>query len=218
MNCSVQHASHRDNLASVRSAEGLCTHDLHSVLRVMEDEDDYLSDKFLAEAPPIQQPKTYADRRRQALAHSRSKNDQNRTKSRRQRELQSREEGLSKSLFEKAAEEEALRGGAANKALAMMMKMGFKPGQSLGRVDDAAGGTSEPSDLGIPMAASDRESSSKANDSSPQKNALQQRIEPLPVNEWAGMDIISMRNVNYVLKALHRQEGYRVGQTCGLAK
>ncbi|KAH9943068.1 uncharacterized protein BXZ73DRAFT_97130 [Epithele typhae] len=103
-----------------------------------DEEDDYLSDKFLVEvaAPTSSAPKTYADRRREAQLAAARKNEQNRTLSLRERERISREEGLSTSLFERAREEHAER-GSENKALAMMMKMGFKPGQALGAKDDA---------------------------------------------------------------------------------
>ena len=89
-----------------------------------DDEDDYLSDKFLLEsAPSLSKPKTYAERRKEAQRLAAIKNEQNRKKSRRQLEQEAREEGLSKSLFERAKDEEAA--GQQNKALAMMMKMGF---------------------------------------------------------------------------------------------
>ncbi|KAM5535641.1 hypothetical protein V8D89_010628 [Ganoderma adspersum] len=101
-----------------------------------DEEDDYLSDKFLADlttsSSKTTAPKTYGDRRREALKRSALKNEQNRTKGRNEREREAREEALSRSLFERAREE-AEESGQQNKALAMMMKMGFKPGQALGK-------------------------------------------------------------------------------------
>jgi hypothetical protein len=94
------------------------------------DDDDYLSDKFLLNTAEPQKPKTYSEKRKEALFKSRLKSDQNRIKSRRQLEIESREDGLSKSLFERAEDDKA--SGSENKALSMMMKMGFKPGQALG--------------------------------------------------------------------------------------
>ncbi|KAG1892654.1 hypothetical protein F4604DRAFT_1672625 [Suillus subluteus] len=108
----------------------------------MADEDDYLSDKFLIQVAAEFVPKTYAQRRQEALKQSRVKNEQNRMKSRRQREQESREEGLSKSLFERAQEEEKAVGGS--KALGIMMKMGFKVGQSLGKTEDSPPKTTVP--------------------------------------------------------------------------
>ena len=104
----------------------------------MSDEDDYLSDKFLVDpsaASTSSSTKTYADRRKEALRRSALKNEQNRKKSRRELEREAREEALNRSLFERA-QEEAQESGQQNKALAMMMKMGFKPGQALGKDDN----------------------------------------------------------------------------------
>ncbi|KAI0663047.1 hypothetical protein C8Q70DRAFT_931046 [Cubamyces menziesii] len=105
-----------------------------------DEEDDYLSDKFLVEAVAASSssssaPKTYAERRKEAQKRAALKNEQNRVKSRRELEREAREEALSRSLFERA-QEEARESGRENKALAMMMKMGFKPGQALGRAEE----------------------------------------------------------------------------------
>ncbi len=108
-----------------------------------DEEDDYLSDKFLVEAAAASSSsasKTYADRRKEELRKAALKNEQNRMKSRRERELEAREEALNRSLFERA-QEEAQESGQQNKALAMMMKMGFKPGQALGKDDEPATAT-----------------------------------------------------------------------------
>ncbi|KAI6034308.1 hypothetical protein BKA83DRAFT_20714 [Pisolithus microcarpus] len=139
----------------------------------MSDEEDYLSDKFLVETSGTTQPKTYAQRRQEALKQSRQRNEQNRTKSRRQREQESREDGLSKSLFERARQD---KDAGANKALGIMMKMGFQLGQSLGRSED-----SPPTEV---AALPDTSHSPPAShtDSSKQKR----NVEPLPLNEWAG--------------------------------
>ncbi|KAH9853772.1 hypothetical protein C2E23DRAFT_915181 [Lenzites betulinus] len=101
------------------------------------DEDDYLSDKFLlaaAAAPTASSStasastKTYAERRRDAQKAAAARSAAARTPSVRER----RAEGLGRSLFERAAEE-ARESGHENKALRMMMRMGFRPGQALGR-------------------------------------------------------------------------------------
>ncbi|KAH9951771.1 hypothetical protein B0H21DRAFT_818200 [Amylocystis lapponica] len=98
----------------------------------------------------------------------------------RQRELESREEGLSKSLFERAQDEAAT--GQQNKALAMMMKMGFKPGQALGRKDD-----DEPSSSSaIPDAGGTDEPPQTTALPGPSKGLGKQLVEPLPLNEWGG--------------------------------
>ena len=85
-------------------------------------EDDYLSDKFLSETPAASRPTkplTYAQRRLQAQREAELKNVQNRKKSRRELEEASRREGLSKSLFERATEEQT-----GSKAMAIMTKVG----------------------------------------------------------------------------------------------
>lgn len=104
----------------------------HPTLVMSDEEDDYLSDKFLVEAVSSSAPKTYVDQRKETLRRNARKNEDNRKKSRREREREAREEALNRSLFERA-QEEAKESGQQNKALAMMMKMGFKPGQALGK-------------------------------------------------------------------------------------
>jgi hypothetical protein len=150
------------------------------------DEDDYLSDKFLTDATSTSSaPKSYAQIRKEAAKNAQLKNEQNRLKSRRQREIEAREEGLSKSLFERAKEEEDAGISTGNKALAMMMKMGFKPGQSLGQSEEITTHSSEPKhadtpDPGVgktPPPQEERPNSEKG---------LRHKIEPLPLNEWAG--------------------------------
>ena len=146
----------------------------------MADDDDYLSDKFLTVAEP-QKPRTYSEKRKDALRESLLRNEQNRIKSRRQLELESREEGLSKSLFERAEDDKASGRGPENKALSMMMKMGFQPGQSLGVPTDLEG------------AATVRDATPQHDDNPPQGTSIvqpekheRQLVSPLPLNEWSG--------------------------------
>src|SRR5271169_1488314 len=93
--------------------------------RAMEDEDDYMN-MVIAEPNASKEKETYTQRRL-----------------RKQREAEAR--GRVKSKAEKAAEEAAARDAAlstsllsnpsvasSNKGLAMMAKMGFKPGAALG--------------------------------------------------------------------------------------
>ncbi|PBL02210.1 RNA-binding domain-containing protein [Armillaria gallica] len=97
--------------------------------------------------------------------------------SRYQREVESREEGLSKSLFTRAKEEQEAGIATGNKAMSIMMKMGFKPGQSLGKTDD------EPADaatVSIDVASSSKKSGGH-------------KVEPLPLNEWEGRKGIGTR-------------------------
>ncbi|KAG5648662.1 hypothetical protein DXG03_000008 [Asterophora parasitica] len=148
-----------------------------------EDDDDYLSDKFLAQleaaSKPAAAPKSYAQLRKEAEKKSHLKNVENRTKSRRQREIEAREEGLSKSLFERAKEEETAGiVPSGNKALSMMMKMGFKPGQALGKIDEP---TTAKSRSPAPEVQPDDEG--EAGPSSARSGHI---TKPIPLNEWAG--------------------------------
>jgi hypothetical protein len=141
----------------------------------MSEADDYLDDSFLVDAPSSA-PKTYAERRKDAQRHSRLKSEQNRTKGRHQRELESREEGLSKSLFARAKEEEENVTGKGNKALSIMMKMGFKPGDSLGVEGTDSTSHSEAHDASTDQPLSEPSSSKHVH-----------RSEPLKVLEWEGL-------------------------------
>ncbi|KAJ3566009.1 hypothetical protein NP233_g7269 [Leucocoprinus birnbaumii] len=123
----------------------------------MSDDDDYLSDKFLAGiGDDVTPPKTYSQLRREALKKSQEKKC-----------WQSNQEQTGAG----AQEEEQAGLGSGNKALAMMMKMGFTPGQSLGRQTGAAA----EEDSG------NTESSIRKSPPPPQH-----KTEPLPLNEWSG--------------------------------
>ena len=151
-----------------------------------DEEDDYLSDKFLVEttAPAASSSsKTYTQRRKEALRVSAIKNEQNRRKTRRELEQESREEGLSKSLFERAQDEAQEGGGGASKALAMMMKMGFKPGQSLGQPDHVVEKSRSPSQ--DPSATTTPANDEEDAEAKPGMTS-QHRVNPLPLNEWSG--------------------------------
>jgi len=153
-------------------------------------EDDYLSDKFLAASTASSsQPKTYSSIRKENARKAQLKNEQNKIKSRRQREVEARAEGLSKSLFERAEEEEAAGLGSNNKALSIMMKMGFKPGQSLGNTEAPASSSSavptEPITIDdTAVAEADPETAHTSSTDATQKGG--HISVPLPLNEWTG--------------------------------
>lgn len=167
------------------------------------EEDDYLSEKFLVETATASKPTTYSQLRHEAKRKSQLKNERNKQKSRRQLELEAREEGLSKSLFERAQEEEAAGLSAGNKALSIMMKMGFKPGQSLGTKEEPsplAGPSRKPAPISL---ASGEHLLATNRSESPSslfvdKNAedytsdapIKHKTEPLPVQEWQGTPTI----------------------------
>lgn len=106
-----------------------------------DSEDDFMSDKFLVDAPPPE-PLNYSARRaKESLKSQRLGQAKNQLKLK-DLEEQRRKEGLETSLFErfgddrgnskdKETAEEAGKGG--NRAIEMMMKMGWKVGQGLGK-------------------------------------------------------------------------------------
>jgi len=152
-------------------------------------DDDYLSDKFLVDpSASSSTPRTYSQRRKEAQKRAQLKNERNRPKSRRQLELESRESGLSKSLFERAKEEETSGLGSGNKALSIMMKMGFKPGQSLGRMGDQEDEPEEcralHDDAGI-VESTDKEP--VVEETLTHGAHTIHKTEPLPLQEWAGL-------------------------------
>ena len=142
-----------------------------------DDEDDYLSDKFLiAEAPKsVPKPTTYSEIRKVAARDSELRQEQGKRKSRHQIEKENREEALSKSLFQREEEEKALGLSSGSKALSMMMKMGFQPGQSLGAESNSRSGD----------VAEDEASSSRENSAADERPAGHSKV-PLPLHEWSG--------------------------------
>ena len=107
-------------------------------------------------------------------------------------ELEAREEGLQTSLIQKA-QEEAEETGKQNKALAIMMKMGFKPGQSLGENhEESSSSTSVYGNFGSAQTietSEDAEVQASITQPEPRTSAFaayKHRAEPLPIKEWAG--------------------------------
>lgn len=125
-----------------------------------EPEEDYLSDKFLAEIEAKEKQskqsgvKTYTQLRKEA---QKRKEERGYIKPRAEREREAREEGLKRNLMMPSTSSTSTNGSTwktgstsesapgsdaddlpppthgGNKALSMMMKMGFKPGEALGR-------------------------------------------------------------------------------------
>ncbi len=106
-----------------------------------DEEEDFMSDKFLQQAEEASRkskaPVSYSERRRKELADSSAKARQ---QSRAEREREAREEGLRKNLLQ---ESKPAAAQDSNKALQMMLAMGYKAGESLGAskvTDDADAG------------------------------------------------------------------------------
>lgn len=130
---------------------------------VEEEEEDFMSDKYLLQAEE-ESKKTkaqvsYTDRRRKELAESSAKARQ---KSRAQREEEARREGLERDLLASAGNgassgiDGAPGSQGDNKALKMMLAMGFKPGQELGSKTPASQPTQdvEDRDKTVPLTSS----------------------------------------------------------------
>lgn len=165
-----------------------------------DEEDDYLSDKFLASLeapkPSISGAASYTERRRIAQRESERKRIEGRVKSRRELEEESRREGLSRNLFEKEMEKAAesklgegskspdgeprVEGGGsgASKAMSMMLKMGFKPGETLGKKEELA----KPQEA-TPTLGDDAPREEISQDKKGKSGHL---TEPLPLAMWAG--------------------------------
>ncbi|KAI0092784.1 hypothetical protein BDY19DRAFT_926274, partial [Irpex rosettiformis] len=163
-----------------------------------DDEDDYLSDKFLAQlasSSATTSVKTYSQRRQDEQRKAALRSEQKRKRSRRELEQEAREEGLNTSLFERAKEDVDEGGAPKNKALAMMMKMGFKPGQSLGQTSSSAlkeeaSSSNQPTvalgDIQHEVSPEGEEEESTSRGRSNMSLHNQHRTVPLPLNEWAG--------------------------------
>jgi hypothetical protein len=95
-------------------------------------------------------------------------------------------EGLGRSLFERAKEESTSTSGSnpnpsgGNKAMNMMLKMGFKVGQSLGKVDPP-----EP-DLGSSKESNGTKDSAPVASTSTSTSRAAHRAEPIPIQIWSG--------------------------------
>ena len=88
-----------------------------------DDEEDYMSDKFLfgaAENAPGLVPDKIAKKYRKEMKHN-ELNQRNKIKPMRERETEKREQGLASAL------------DSSNKGFAMLQKMGFKQGMGLGK-------------------------------------------------------------------------------------
>jgi hydroxylamine reductase (hybrid-cluster protein) len=144
-----------------------------------DEEDDYLSEKLLAGivAQSSSGSKTYFQRRREAQLQSEIRNLAGRTKSKKEIErenLETLKEGMGTSLFEREKLGEA---GGPSKAMNMMTKMGFKPGQTLGKQQ----GTTSSTESGDTL-------SKKSDQNTPGLKA------PIIVNIWEGKSLMSQES------------------------
>lgn len=176
-----------------------------------------MSDKFLVEAVPARTTQqTYLDRRKAAQ----KKHLESQPKSLKLREEEKRRKGLETSLFAGVEEDasklgESSKPAVGGKAMSMMMKMGWKVGEGLGKKgddvteptdprnggNDAAGKDVEPDEdeggapsirAGIGMGRKRRRSTDPLEAEAP--SVTKQRVEPLRVSMWAGKsaDVFSL--------------------------
>lgn len=135
--------------------------------KVTEDEDDFMSDKFLVgPSSTLQQPTTYSDqrKRKQLASHARSQK-----RSRAEREIEARTEGLSRDLIAEQLRPTVIQESkhllpkdppqpsTHSKAVQMMLKMGYKPGKALGLQDSEDPPATEASpELSIPSVSGNK--------------------------------------------------------------
>lgn len=152
-----------------------------------DSEDDFMSDKFLVEAPAAQ--KSYSARRDASLLKGQRAGLAKNMQSTKAREEQQRREGLNTSLFEKPDLQQA-SGSGGGKAMAMMMKMGWKVGEGLGRQDDEPSASTNKRK--VENEGEDGEEAPRGGIGSSSRKAP--RTEPIRISMWSGRKGISARD------------------------
>ena len=171
--------------------------------KMSDSDDDFMSDKFLVEAPtaPI---KSYSERRNlQTLKSTRAGQTKN-LPTLAQLEKERRYAGLNTSLFDQSATSrngngsnggsvgpEGSGSGGANKATEMMMKMGWKKGEGLGKKrspSPSAAATTKRSRVDL----DDEGEAPRGGIGSASKS--QTRIEPIRISMWSGRKGLSARD------------------------
>lgn len=145
-----------------------------------------MSDKFLVEAPSASE--TYSSRRKRQEAASAARAGANEKLPLREREAQRRREGLNKSLFDEGDSDGAGKPKEQGQAKAMdlMMKMGWKVGEGLGRRRSAS-----PEKRGGSSGRADRELSPPTGEEGrggigSSRGWEPKRAEPVRISMWAG--------------------------------
>jgi hypothetical protein len=152
-----------------------------------DSEDDFMSDKFLVEAPAPQ--KSYTARRDASLLKGQRAGLAKNMQSTKAREEQQRREGLNTSLFEKPDHQQA-SGSGSGKAMAMMLKMGWKVGEGLGKQDKEEEGSS--STKRKVDHEEDEDEAPRGGIGSSSRKAP--RTEPIRISMWSGRKGISARD------------------------
>ena len=172
-----------------------------------DSEDDFMSDKYLVAAsaqaePPPSSSTTYSARRSAAALRSMRAGQAKNMVSARQTEEHRRRQGLATSLFDEPRSgagtpqddrERRQPGGSGGgaKAMEMMMKMGWKVGQGLGRKRSPSPDSSSKLPKADHHAELDSEPSRRGIGSSSKQPA---RTEPIRISLWSGRRGISARS------------------------
>lgn len=172
-----------------------------------DSEDDFMSDKFLVEAPKKTE-KSYSARRSQAQLHSQRLGQSKQLQSHKVIEEQRRREGLSRSLFEIEPQKSGEASGSGlqtssgigvglsaggNKAMEMMMKMGWKVGEGLGK-------TASEEDVAKRKRDQSAEVDREEEDEAPRgglgstSRAKVARTEPIRISLWSGRRGLTARD------------------------
>jgi hypothetical protein len=164
-----------------------------------DSEDDFMSDKFLVDAPTAP-TKTHTQQRAADQLKAQRRGQAKNQPKLAQLEKERRTEGLSRSLFDSASAEasgSASGSGAGlsaggNKAMAMMQKMGWKVGEGLGRQRSASPPHGQK--RGHDEAEEEDEAPRRGIGAARPAQAKQARIEPIRVSLWAGRKGLSARS------------------------
>ena len=175
--------------------------------RMSDSEDDFMSDKFLVEASAPKQ-QTYTQRREAERLKSLRKGQAKNMPSMAQLEKERRAEGLNRSLFDDAGPsrptDTSASGGAStsgsssrtaggNKAMEMMMKMGWKVGEGLGkRSPSPPAGSSKRARLDD--GNEDEEEGAARGGIGSKSLGTRGRAEPIRVSLWAGRKGLTARS------------------------
>jgi hypothetical protein len=154
-----------------------------------DSEDDFMSDKFLVEAPAAE--KSYKAKREASLLKGQRAGLAKNMQSTKAREEQQRREGLNTSLFEKPDHQEA-SGSGGGKAMAMMMKMGWKVGEGLGKKDESEAESSAGSKRKVDDAGDDEDGIPRGGIGSSSRKAP--ITEPIRISLWSGRKGLTARD------------------------
>lgn len=170
-----------------------------------DSEDDFMSDKFLVAEASSKPAQSYADKRKAAQ----KKHLEAQPKSLKLREEEARRKALATSLFDeyKPGEKDAPTAASqpGGKAMNMMLKMGWKVGEGLGRkgddnpepvnpdeekpqpgnLSDEDAGPTAVAKAGLGMASRKRRRSTDS-PAADGPSTSKQRVEPIRISRWAG--------------------------------